>query len=133
MSDRLGPLTFGRPNGEDLVFLGRDISRDRNYSEEVAAAIDQEVRRIVESSHDQALAILDEHRDKLEAVAEALLEYETLTREEFEALMAGEEIVREAQVEVTEQATTAYKEEVAAQTRSDQRRHPGQEPVVGEV
>ncbi|NMA60341.1 MAG: ATP-dependent metallopeptidase FtsH/Yme1/Tma family protein [Firmicutes bacterium] len=133
MSDRLGPLTFGRPNGEDLVFLGRDISRDRNYSEEVAAAIDQEVRRIVESSHDQALAILDEHRDKLETVAEALLEYETLTREEFEALMAGEEIVREAQVEVTEQATTAYKEEVAAQTRSDQRRHPGQEPVVGEV
>ena len=92
MSEKLGPLTFGRPSGEDLVFLGRDISRDRNYSEEVAAAIDQEVREIVESSYQRAVEILTEHRAKLDAVADALLDRETLTREEFEAIMAGREL-----------------------------------------
>lgn len=137
MSSKLGPLTFGRPNGEDLVFLGRDISRERNYSEEVAATIDQEMRRLVEGSYDQAMAILDEHRDKLDAVAGALLERETLEREEFEALMAGEELPLPDQKqghdeEVTEQAVAAYKEEIQEKSR-EQRRHSGQEPVIGEA
>ncbi len=137
MSDKLGPLTFGRPNGEDLVFLGRDISRERNYSEEVAATIDQEVRRLVEGSYDQAMAILEEHRDKLDAVANALLERETLEREEFEALMAGEKLPQpeseKDQVEdVTEHAVAAYKEEVPEKQR-EQRRHSGQEPIIGEA
>lgn len=87
MSARLGPLTFGRPNGEDLVFLGRDISRERNYSEGVAEIIDEEVHKIVESSYEAAKEILTKYRDKLDAVAEALLERETLNREEFLALM----------------------------------------------
>ncbi len=91
MSARLGPLTFGRPNGEDLVFLGRDISRERNYSEGVAEIIDEEVHKIVESSYEAAKEILTKYRDKLDAVAEALLERETLNREEFLALM-GEEL-----------------------------------------
>ncbi|HHY15064.1 MAG TPA: ATP-dependent metallopeptidase FtsH/Yme1/Tma family protein [Firmicutes bacterium] len=137
MSPKLGPLTFGRPNGEDLVFLGRDISRERNYSEEVAAIIDEEVRRLVEESYDQAMAILDEHRDKLEAVANALLERETLEREEFETLMAGEELPlpepEQDQIgDVTEQAVAAYKEEVPEKQR-EQRRHSGQEPIIGEA
>src|SRR5690554_3663944 len=87
MSPRLGPLTFGRPNGEDLVFLGRDISRERNYSEGVAEIIDREVHDLVESSYDEATQLLTEYREKLDIVAEALLEQETLTREQFLALM----------------------------------------------
>jgi len=136
MSDVLGPLTFGRPNGEDLVFLGRDISRERNYSEEVAATIDKEVRALVEGSYEKAKAILTEHRDKLDAVADALLEQETIEREEFEALMAGEELPlpkgESGQAEeVTEQAVAAYKEEAQERLR-EQRRRSGQEPIIGE-
>ncbi|MBE3583816.1 MAG: ATP-dependent zinc metalloprotease FtsH [Limnochordaceae bacterium] len=91
MSDDLGPLTFGRQD-EDLIFLGRDIARDRNYSERVAAAIDREVRRIIDEAHEQAKRILSEHRTELQRVAEALLDRETLGRAEFEALMRGEEL-----------------------------------------
>src|SRR5690606_29616714 len=82
MSERLGPLTFGRPAAEH-VFLGRDIARDRNYSEEVASAIDEEVRAIIDGAHMKARAILEEHREELERVVAALLEKETLNREEF--------------------------------------------------
>ena len=90
MNEKLGPLTFGRPSGEEYVFLGRDISRDRNYSEEVAAAIDEEVRQLVEGCYDKALSVLNEHRDKLEAVVVTLKEKETLNRAQFEAIMQGE-------------------------------------------
>src|SRR5690606_26618199 len=87
----LGPLTFGRPAAEH-VFLGRDIARDRNYSEEVASAIDEEVRALIDQAHIKARAILEEHRDELERVVAALLEKETLTREEFLAALKGEEL-----------------------------------------
>lgn len=133
MSPKLGPLTFGRPNGEDLVFLGRDISRERNYSEEVAAVIDQEVHRLVESSYEQAISLLTEHQDKLAAVANALLDRETLTKEEFLAIMEGQELPNSEEPEVTEQAFTAYKEEATGITRSEQRRRSGQEPIIGEA
>lgn len=93
MSDKLGPMTFGRSSGEDYVFLGRDISRDRNYSEEVAATIDNEVRSIVESCYEKSVEVLNEHRDHLEALVVVLLEKETVNREEFEAIMAGEDIL----------------------------------------
>ena len=124
MSDRLGPLTFGRPSGEDLVFLGRDISRDRNYSEEVAAAIDEEVRSIVETSHQRAVEILTKHRDKLDAVAQALLERETLEKEEFEAIMEG----RPLEEVVTEEESEAYIEKEVNRVRGLK---PTNEPVIG--
>lgn len=124
MSDRLGPLTFGRPSGEDLVFLGRDISRDRNYSEEVAAAIDEEVRSIVETSHQRAVEILAKHRDKLDAVAQALLERETLEKEEFEAIMEG----RPLEEVVTEEESEAYIEKEVNRVRGLK---PTNEPVIG--
>ncbi|WP_324669163.1 ATP-dependent zinc metalloprotease FtsH [Geochorda subterranea] len=88
MSDRLGPLTFGRQH-EDLIFLGRDIARDRNYSEQVAAAIDEEVRRLIEEAYDKARTILQEQRDALERVVSALMERETLNREAFVAVVEG--------------------------------------------
>lgn len=135
MSPKLGPLTFGRPNGEDLVFLGRDISRERNYSEEVAAVIDQEVRDVVESSYEAAKRILSEHREKLDAVAEALLERETLSREEFLAIMEGRELPAEEEAGAAEQAIAAYTEEPKQELPKvlSERPRRGTDPVIGEA
>jgi len=76
MSDRLGPVTLGKKHHE--VFLGRDIMEDRNYSDEVAYAIDQEVRRIVDECYEQVKALLQHHKDVHVKVAEALLEEEVI-------------------------------------------------------
>ena len=84
MSEEMGPLVYGQK--EELVFLGREISEQRDYSETVAQKIDQEVRNIVESAYEEAKRILTEHRDKLHAVANLLLEKETISRDEFEKI-----------------------------------------------
>ncbi|NPV84805.1 MAG: ATP-dependent zinc metalloprotease FtsH [Anaerolineae bacterium] len=84
MSEELGPLVYGQK--EELIFLGREIAEQRDYSEAVAEQIDQEVRRLVSQAHQTAKNILTEYRDKLELIANRLLEVETLSREEFEAL-----------------------------------------------
>ena len=76
MSERLGPRTFGRR--DSMVFLGRDIAEQRDYSERTAEEIDDEVRRIVEESHECCRALLAKHRDKLDELAEALMELETI-------------------------------------------------------
>ncbi|HHW44340.1 ATP-dependent zinc metalloprotease FtsH [Desulfofundulus thermobenzoicus] len=91
MSDELGPMTLGRK--QETVFLGRDLARDRNYGEEVAAAIDKEVRRIIETCYHRAEEILNKHMDTLHLVAKTLFDKETLEAEEFAQLMkqAGEE------------------------------------------
>jgi len=86
MSDKLGPLTFGHKN--ELVFLGREIGEQRNYSEEVAQAIDEEVRRLITQAHETALRILRENKDKLINVARQLIETETLEAPELDALLA---------------------------------------------
>jgi cell division protease FtsH len=85
MSDELGPLTLGRK--QDTPFLGRDLARDRNYSEEVASAIDQEVRRIIDECYHRAETILKDNMDGLHLVANTLFEKETIEGREFEALM----------------------------------------------
>lgn len=84
MSDELGPMVYGQK--EELVFLGREISEQRDYSEFVAQKIDQEVRDIVSQAYGQAKEILTSYKDKLIEVAEKLLEVETLSREQFEAI-----------------------------------------------
>jgi len=84
MSNEMGPMVYGQK--EELIFLGREISEQRDYSEAVAELIDQEVRRLVANAYDSARKLLNEYRDKLDLIAEKLLEVETLTREEFEAL-----------------------------------------------
>jgi cell division protease FtsH len=84
MSDQLGPMVYGQK--EELIFLGREISEQRDYSEAVAELIDQEVRRIVNESYVRAKAIILEHRDKLDAVAQRLMEIETISRDEFERI-----------------------------------------------
>ncbi|SHK07283.1 cell division protease FtsH [Anaerobranca californiensis DSM 14826] len=93
MSEKLGPLTFGQK--QDHVFLGRDIARERNYSEEVASAIDKETKAIVERCYKVAEDILKKHRDKLDLVAKTLLEKETINREEFLKLMGETEPEKE--------------------------------------
>lgn len=82
MSDKLGPMTFGNPHDE--VFLGRDFTRSRNYSEEVAAEIDNEIRCIIDEAYHKAESLLKENMQKLQKVAEALLEKEKLEADEFE-------------------------------------------------
>ena len=82
MSDELGPMVYGQK--EELIFLGREISEQRDYSEAVAEKIDAETRRLVSDAHEKAKQILIEYREKLDAIAKRLLEVETITREEFE-------------------------------------------------
>jgi cell division protease FtsH len=84
MSEQLGPMVYGQK--EELIFLGREISEQRDYSEAVAEQIDGEVRRLVGEAHSNARQILIEYRDKLDAVARRLLEVETITRDEFESI-----------------------------------------------
>jgi cell division protease FtsH len=85
MSERLGPRTFGR--SEELVFLGREISETRNYSEKIAEEIDDEVRRLIEDAQERARNILREHRDLLDKLANVLLEVETLEGETLTRLL----------------------------------------------
>jgi cell division protease FtsH len=85
MSEELGPITFGRP--EEQVFMGRDLGRDRNYSEATAYSIDKEAHQFIESCYQKAKTLLENNRDRLNRVANTLIEKETIERAEFEALM----------------------------------------------
>lgn len=87
MSEKMGPLQFGQQ--EDTVFLGRDLAEQRDYSEEVAEQIDNEVHQIVDAAYTRVNELLSSHIDKLHAVAKALLERETLNRDEFEEVLLG--------------------------------------------
>ena len=85
MSERLGNLAYGK--SEDHVFMGRDFGHTRDYSEEIAAAIDEEVQRIVNEQYDLAKTLLEENRDMLDTISHKLLEMETLDEKEFVELM----------------------------------------------
>jgi cell division protease FtsH len=87
MSDALGPMAYG--TNDDEIFLGRDFNKMRNYSEEVAAKIDNEMRRIIDTAYDKTEGLLSENFEKLERVAKALLEKETISGKEFDALFEG--------------------------------------------
>ena len=84
MSSEMGPRVYGQK--EEMIFLGREISEQRDYSEAVAEQIDSEVRKIVDDSYKLARKLLTKYRKQLDAVAQKLLEVETLTREDFEAI-----------------------------------------------
>ena len=86
MSDRLGPLSFGQR--DELVFLGRQIGEQRNYSDEIARQIDEEVRALVDRAYERATEVLTTHRDRLEALAQKLIAEETVDAEGFETLFA---------------------------------------------
>ncbi len=86
MSEKLGPLAFGKR--DELVFLGREIGEQRNYSDDIARQIDEEVRTIIDQAYARAQQVLSQHRDKLDELARKLVEQETLDAEQFEALFS---------------------------------------------
>ena len=88
MSDRIGTITLGSDNDE--VFIGRDWGHEKSYSEETAGVIDEEVKKIIDNAYAEAKNILREHRDKLDRVAEVLVEKEKITGEEFDQIFEGE-------------------------------------------
>ncbi|MFO7540226.1 MAG: ATP-dependent zinc metalloprotease FtsH [Chloroflexota bacterium] len=90
MSEALGPRIYGEK--QEMVFLGREISEQRDYSDAIAEEIDAEVRQIIDTGYELARQLLTEHQDKLELIAQTLLEMETLEAAEFAALMRGEDL-----------------------------------------
>jgi cell division protease FtsH len=88
MSEKLGPRVLGR--GHDQPFLGRELGAEPDYSEEVAREIDDEIRRIIEEAHETAIHVLREHMDELHRISAILIERETIDKEQFERLLAGE-------------------------------------------
>ena len=87
MSDKLGPRTFGRR--EEMVFLGREISEQRDYSDKVAEQIDQEVHALVQGSYDQAKQILTDNQESLERIAKYLIQYESVEGDQLDRLFSG--------------------------------------------
>ncbi len=88
MSEKLGPRVLGR--NHDMPFLGREMGSEPDYSDEVAREIDDEIRRIIEEGHDIALQVLREHIDDLHRISQILIERETIDKDQFERLLAGE-------------------------------------------
>jgi cell division protease FtsH len=92
MSDKLGPRVLGR--NHDMPFLGRDMGAEPDYSEEIAREIDDEIRRVIEEAHERAINTLSEHMDELHGITELLIERETIDKDQFERLLAGESAER---------------------------------------
>jgi cell division protease FtsH len=88
MSEKLGPRVLGR--NQDMPFLGREMGHEPDYSDEVAREIDEEIRRVIEEAHDGATRVLQEHMDDLHRIAAILIERETIGKDQFERLTAGE-------------------------------------------
>jgi len=88
MSEKLGPRVLGR--NHDMPFLGRDMGAEPDYSEEIAREIDDEIRRVIEEAHERALGVLREHMDDLHQISKLLIERETIDKDQFERLLAGE-------------------------------------------
>lgn len=111
MSEKLGPLSFGRENSDP--FLGRDISRSANYSEKIAEEIDAEIHAIITKNYDRAIKILKDKRDILDHLAEALVIKETVEGEDLDKLMQGEIIVTDEDRKRYEEAKSKQEQEKA--------------------
>ncbi len=118
MSEKIGPVTFG--HRQDQVFLGRDIARDKDYSEEVAAEIDKEVRAFLDDAYAATEKILTENIDKLHVIAEALIERETLEKEEIADLMKHGRILTKEEREALAAASDPVVEALAASNETEQ-------------
>jgi cell division protease FtsH len=88
MSEKLGPRVLGR--NHDMPFLGRDMGAEPDYSEEIAREIDDEIRRVIEEAHERALKVLQDHMEELHQISKLLIERETIDKDQFERLLAGE-------------------------------------------
>ncbi len=103
MSERLGTVLYGSEHSGDEVFLGRDFSSGKNYSEQTAAEIDQEIRRLIAEARDKCREILVQHKDKLEFVAQFLLAHETMDGDQFKAAMERDDVTIQDLVEIAEE------------------------------
>jgi cell division protease FtsH len=121
MSEKLGPLTLGQKQGE--VFLGRDLTTHQDYSDQIAYQIDQEVRRLVDEAYERAEDILKRHRDRLDIIARALIERETLEKEELLALLEGRDM------ETAAEPRKAAKQESTPEKEHEEVRPPS--PIKG--
>jgi cell division protease FtsH len=90
MSDRLGPVALGRQQGN--MFLGRDIMSERDFSEETAAAIDEEVRKLVDTAYIRAKEVLVNNRKVLDEIAQMLIEKETVDAEELQEILGNNDV-----------------------------------------
>ncbi len=120
MSENLGPLTFGHDPAQP--FVGRDYGMGQEYSDETAEKIDSEIRRVVDEAYEVARGILTEHREELDKISQLLMEQETIDRDEFEALIAGED---PAEVFKARDEARARK---AAESKRAQRQRRSREP-----
>ncbi|MBM3288021.1 MAG: ATP-dependent zinc metalloprotease FtsH, partial [Candidatus Eisenbacteria bacterium] len=125
MSERLGPLQFGKK--QDLIFLGREITEHKDYSERTAEIIDEEVHEIVQGAYDRARTILRENIDKLHALAGALLEREILDREEIDAILTGKGL---PPMNADEPPAPATADDAAAKAPA---RQSGTDPALGQI
>jgi cell division protease FtsH len=116
MSDKLGPRVLGR--NHDMPFLGRDMGAEPDYSEEIAREIDDEIRRVIEEAHERAITVLGEHLDELHGITELLIERETIDKDQFERLLAGE----------SPESVFAEDEEPQAEPEKEPERKPRTEP-----
>jgi cell division protease FtsH len=114
MSEKLGPRVLGR--NHDMPFLGRDMGAEPDYSEEIAREIDDEIRRVIEEAHERALMVLREHMDDLNRISELLIERETIDKDQFERLLAGEA------------PETVFPDESPAEAEKEPERKPRVEP-----
>jgi cell division protease FtsH len=89
MSEKLGPRVLGR--NHDMPFLGREMGNEPDYSEEIAREIDDEIRRVIEEAHQMARKVLEEHMDDLHKISGLLIERETIDKDQYERLLAGED------------------------------------------
>lgn len=118
MSENIGPVTFG--HRQDQVFLGRDIARDKDYSEEVAAEIDKEVRSFMEDAYAATEKLLSDNIDKLHVIAKALMEKETLEEEEINQLVKyGHILTAEEKLQLVQQSVVDEEIVVAPVTEAD--------------
>jgi cell division protease FtsH len=126
MSEKLGPRVLGR--NTDMPFLGREMGHEPDYSEEVAREIDEEIRRVIEEAHDRAIRVLQEHMDELHKLSAILIERETIDREQFERLLAGDS---EEQVFPEDQEVLPPPEEDQGRKRLPQQPKPRPFPAPG--
>ncbi len=127
MSEKLGPITFGSGNSE--VFLGRDFGETRNYSEEIAAAIDSEIHAIIQEAYDLAIRLLNENMDKLHFIADFLVHHETMDEGQFAAVMNGQPTVEELveMVDARRRKSQAENEEKARRDKLEAERKAAEE------
>ena len=118
MSEKIGPVTFG--HRQDQVFLGRDIARDKDYSEEVAAEIDKEVRTFLDDAYAATEKLLNDNMDKLHVIAQALIERETLEKEEIADLIEHGRILTKEEREAMEAASDPVVEALNATQETEQ-------------